>query len=532
MSASVRERPDDRKTELETVVNWPTIAVAIGSGLVVLTVLIVVGLLSAARPAPEEEQALARRSAAPVREAIVRLPALPEPRPQPRETLPQPTVVVTVPQQAEPQTPPVAEVKKPSPAPIARRPVAVAVAPPVTEEKPEEIEAPAPPSYKQRYPHAEYQLLEALEKESREIDIETEKGTTEKLLASKTQPMLEMLAQRADLKGLPVRKESECQLGMKEAVLMGDLSSEVRSLDRTSRSSGNVQDFHRDAALMGYLEKRTKRGAERDATTMRTFVQMLQVEKVAIRLELIKMLSAVKGDKASVALAQRAVFDLSAEVREAAVKALKDRPAKEYRSVLLEAFRYPWDRVADRAAEALVNLDDLDAAPDLVNLLDKPDPRAPVQNEEKKWVVSELVKVNHLANCYLCHAPSSGSDDPVRGVVPERGKPLPVMYYGKSSGSFVRADVTYLKQDFSVIQPVSDYGKWPQMQRFDYLVRKRELSAEEVECLECEKECEAKNEPNYPQREAVLWALRELTGKNAGDKSEGWYKLLLIQRLE
>jgi hypothetical protein len=241
------------------------------------------------------------------------------------------------------------------------------------------------------------------------------------------------------------------------------------------------------------------------------------------------MLSALKGDKASAALAQRAVFDLSEEVREAAVKALKERPVKEYRPVLLAELRYPWAPAADHAAEALVNLDDRDAASDLAGLLDKPDPAAPFQDKDKNWMAPELVRVNHLGNCLLCHAPSLAKDDPVRGVVPERGKPIPVVYYEDPRGDFVRADVTYLKQDFSAVQTVSghDRGQWPRLQRFDYLIRTRELNKDEVGCLTSTEDAGAWKPATYPQREAVLWALRELTGEDAGDKSEDWHRRLV-----
>ncbi len=72
--------------------------------------------------------------------------------------------------------------------------------------------------------------------------------------------------------------------------------------------------------------------------------------------------------------------------------------------------------------------------------------------------------------------------------------------------------------------PVKDPGKWPQQQRFDFLVRQRELSADEVAHL---KPSEAAAMPAlYPQRESVLWALRELTGTNGGSLSESWRTVL------
>ena len=37
--------------------------------------------------------------------------------------------------------------------------------------------------------------------------------------------------------------------------------------------------------------------------------------------------------------------------------------------------------------------------------------------------------------------------------------------------------------------------------------------------------------PSYPQREAVLWALRELTGEDAGTRSDDWYQYLLQEWL-
>ena len=258
----------------------------------------------------------------------------------------------------------------------------------------------------------------------------------------------------------------------------------------------------------------------------RLLLQMLQVENYGVRVHVVKKLANTKGKSAGVALAQRAVFDLHPEVREAAVKQLKDRPRAESRSVLLEAFRYPWSAVADRAAEALVALDDRDAVVDLTSLLDKPDPKAPTQNKEKKWVVSEVVRVNHLGNCVLCHAPSTTKDDPMRGVVPERGTPLPEVYYESRSGSFVRADVTYLKQDFSLMQTVSQPNKWPSLQHFDYLVRQRELTQDEVSLMTSVKSLDTVNTTTYPQRDAVLWALRELTGQDLGTRSEDWYEYL------
>ena len=238
-----------------------------------------------------------------------------------------------------------------------------------------------------------------------------------------------------------------------------------------------------------------------------TLAQMLQAEDTPVRLHLTKMLASIEGRPAAQALARQALFDLTREVREAAVDALKDRPAEDYRQTLLDGFRHPWPPVADHAARALAALDDRGAVKDLEAMLDLPDPSGPVLSDNKKWVKTELVKVNHLRNCLLCHAPSSSAQDRIRGFVPKPGEELPPGYYEERGGDFVRADVTYLRQDFSLIEAVKDHGKWPLGQRFDYLVRRRPLTDEELIDL-----VDSDAPPRtYPQREAVRFALEKLT---------------------
>src|SRR5262249_58727615 len=119
---------------------------------------------------------------------------------------------------------------------------------------------------------------------------------------------------------------------------------------------------------------------------------------------------------------------------------------------------------------------------------------------QKTWMVAEMVRVNHLSNCLMCHAPSKATTDLVRGRIPDPSKPLPPLsqYYEDNNGIFVRADVTYLKQDFSVIQPVERPGQWPQMQRFDYIVRARRVDTyPELAALQ-----QKKQSKDYPQRDA------------------------------
>jgi hypothetical protein len=266
----------------------------------------------------------------------------------------------------------------------------------------------------------------------------------------------------------------------------------------------------------------------RGEVRVRMLVQMFQAEDFTTRNEMVRNLASLKDDCGSRALAQRAVFDLHPAIRKVAVEALKDRPRAEYRSILLDALRYPWPPVAEHAAEALVALKDRGAVPDLVRLLDEPDPQAPFQDKDKKWAAAELVRVNHLGNCVLCHEVSCSPYDPVRGLVPERGKPLTEVYYESMKGTFVRADVTYLKQDFSVTHSVSEPDKWPHRQRFDYMIRKRELRKLEIACLP--EQGAPDNPTSYPQREAIVWALRAITGQDAGARSEDWNRFLKTER--
>src|SRR5262249_37263845 len=63
---------------------------------------------------------------------------------------------------------------------------------------------------------------------------------------------------------------------------------------------------------------------------------------------------------------------------------------------------------------------------------------------------------------------------------------------------------------------------WPADQRFDYLVRLRPVGKKEL-LLWQEKVEDAK--PVSPQKEAVMFALRELTGENPGPSPEDWTRL-------
>lgn len=174
----------------------------------------------------------------------------------------------------------------------------------------------------------------------------------------------------------------------------------------------------------------------------------------------------------------------------------------------------------------------------MVNFLDEPDPRAPL-TKEGKHLVREVVKLNHLHNCQLCHAPGNTEDVELKRTgrsphlvtapVPSPGQPLPPpsMGYGDFSSPdiLVRVDVNYLRQDFSLLQPVKDAAPWPETQRFDFLLRTREITSAEAESYQAWIKSQG---PGYlsPNHQAALGALRSLTGRDAEPTARAWRKVL------
>ena len=92
-------------------------------------------------------------------------------------------------------------------------------------------------------------------------------------------------------------------------------------------------------------------------------------------------------------------------------------------------------------------------------------------------------------------------------------------YHCPTSDIVVRVDITYLRQDFSLLLKVPDAYPWPEMQRFDYVVRSRVVTEQEATALQEEL---ARRQANSPYREAALTALRRLTGLDAGRSAQAW----------
>jgi hypothetical protein len=343
------------------------------------------------------------------------------------------------------------------------------------------------------------------------------------------------LTTRPDLAGLPMRMGEECKLDEKQAEMMTRLARGLRVIIGVTRE-GCDDDAEAVAMVLREDFKRFREAKEDqfpDFETVRLFqqhyaiptlMQMLTGEGAPVRLVLVEQIEQIRGWTASQALARLAVYDLSPEVRAAALKALTARARDEYRGVLLDGLRYPWMPVVSNATEALVAVKDDKTIAVLEKLAEEPDPSLPFRaprpratafpaghptaaaadQELGTHVVREVVRINHLSNCMLCHAQWEGSGS-VRGVVPVPGEPLPpaTQYYAKGD-VFVRADTTYLRQDFSVAQPVKDHGAWPKMQRFDFVVRTRAATEEDL-----------RRKPNPAYRETILHALAALKSEKA-----------------
>lgn len=460
---------------------------------------------------------------------------------------------------ASPAPPPTAKAgftpAPPSPPPVvlAPRPEQLAVvpkeivdrpaAPPAAVAKLDPRAAPVKEPFKRRLPPPSADELIRQLFLAVEIDLERVPGSTAQVVAFAAashgklpHPLPQTLTRRKDLDGLPLRMGMDCHLGKESAESLQILSRKLRTyLGESSpatatgaaalvfRSSGTTDPRPNANFVRKKLENDTD-GVASEWTkpeAVPTLVQLLQAEDRPMRLLLVEMLDKIPCREATIALALRAAFDLSPDVREYAVDALRFRSAADYQPILLAALRYPWAPPAEFAAEALVNLRDTTAVPALVGMLDDP-PCTEGKVDFGKGevhVTREVVRVNHLRNCLLCHAPSMETTELVRGRVPTPGQPIPPMfsqqyYESNSPGQFVRADITYLKQDFAVPQMVASPGAWPAYQRYDYMVRTKLATDVKKET--------AKPVTDYPQRQSVLFALRELTGRDAGEDSEAW----------
>lgn len=354
------------------------------------------------------------------------------------------------------------------------------------------------------------------------------------LNAGKTDGFLEVLqSERSDLRGLPFARGDACRSKESRNKPFTLAAETVRNAlepvgedDSRPPSPETFWQRLRSSALEQDRANRLQR-LEDDGMVPARIPVLMQV--LAARTEmhpgLVGYLSTLAHVEATQALARLAIFSDDKDVRATAIEALKTRRGDDSTSILLDGLRYPWPRVAERAAEAIARLRRRDLMPRLLDVLGQADPRAPVMwqvNGKEVPVVRELVRVNHHRSCLLCHAPGNTGKVPpdlVRAEVPVPGEPLIDRWEKckeKDGGPLrkdilVRIDVTYLRPDFSRLLAVADAHPWPQMQRFDFLVRQRVLTEEEAAASR-EKLQPQEAGTWSPYQRAALAALRELTG--------------------
>ena len=347
---------------------------------------------------------------------------------------------------------------------------------------------------------------------------------------------LALNAGQPHLVALPWRIGTDSQIGKETAEELHVLSINLRGMIRQSVPKGDVRPDPSELKIL--LRTRSDGSGSKvrgnvannpddwiKPQAVPAMMQLLQAEGAPLRELLVELLDGIKGKEASQALANRALFDLSKEVREKAVTALAQRPVQEYKSFIVEGFKSPWPAAADHAADAAAALDKKELIAELVPLLKETNPALPLTEPKRGLYMLEFVKLNHMCNCMVCHAPSQNKEDLVRGRIPIPGEDPPPLYYAERTGQFVRADITYLRQDFSVVQPVDKPGKWPGNQRYDYFLRKRPVTPVEFKAF-TKMQKDKKIPETFQQRESVLYALRALTRADAGSTFEAWDRMI------
>lgn len=321
-----------------------------------------------------------------------------------------------------------------------------------------------------------------------------------------------LLHTRTDLAGLPFLLGDDCRMSRERAQMFNTQVATVRSVRNRMPDRNKFWD--------NLVAPDPKREVPNHARAqMAALMQILAIDHKLLGVGLARRLDEFPFLDATRCLTRLALFSFDADVRYAAVTALRSRPFGDYREDLLAGFQYPWPEVANFAAEAVAELEHKELIPDLEKLLEAPDPRAPqtkVVFGREIGVAREVVRLNHHHNCLLCHAIAKGAEPTEvfpTGPIPSPSQPLPssqVYYESRGDPDLrVRADITYLRQDFSLMQKVSDPGPWPTEQRFDFLVRTRWLSEAEIADYRAWR---AEQGPDYvsPHHKAVQSALQAL----------------------
>jgi hypothetical protein len=356
--------------------------------------------------------------------------------------------------------------------------------------------------------------------------------------------LIAQMERRAELRGMPFVMGAACRLDLNRAQSFQSSVQAVRDgMEADSRSSGSHQKEH-TPFWTTYLAETQGQGIDTEHGVA-ALTQILGPEGKTMRTNLVQRLKLSNRPEAIKAIARAAVFDADGETRIAAIKAIKDEHKEQsvqVTEVLMHGIRYPLAIVAKRSAQAMIALDRKDLLPQLAAVLGEPAPGDPVEttvNDHKVNVVREVVRINHHRNCLLCHPPSqTGSTQEVPGVIPIPGSPFPSSpreAYGNAQSHgepMVRADTTYLRQDFSVMMPVENAAPWPELQRFDFLVRTRTVEGKELAALQQKMRVRAADYLSENHK-VVVRVLSELSGQqNIAATQAAWQRALGAGQVE
>lgn len=519
MSKSEAKHPPQRQ-EPEIVTDWPTVGAV--AGLILATV---VFSILAIQNAPTPEPFVSTKPAP--HDAIVadepKSVASPSPAESPKtrpivaavdstnETAPSaPSVDVVSNARAQEQStgeqPAIPDVDEPPASEVIVSATATSNTSAAEEPSPSIITAPSEPTLFFDVPSEfanqwrnEPELLASLTKQSTEVKWWDENSNDFRSQVTKQARMDEkalmtLRTTRPEFFGLPFRMGYECRTSPAAAKKLGEISVAIAGHRRESRrlsqgfSGGSVsmsafaspdpdrlireQEHYMRNHFLHFLSLQESWNG-RDSIP--AFIQILQAEPVQVRENLVVRLARIKHQDATNGLVQRVLFDPSRDVRKFALESLALQPIESFRAELMAGFDHPWKPARDHAAFALVALDDRSAIKPLTELLKRPGPDEPFQEPDGKWYRRELVRVNHLANCRLCHAAGNKEPKNLIAAVPVPGQRIREYYRSRRSLGPIRADIVYLKQDFSAVHQVDNPGPWPASQRFDYLVRKTPL---------------------------------------------------------